>query len=81
MNTLPANLPMPDPNFERNRESFSQEELLKYVGQHVAWSWDGARIVAADPDLAALDKKLIAAEVDLGTVVHDFVDDPNVGWL
>jgi hypothetical protein len=79
MNAPPRNFPLPDPNFERNRQNFPQEELQKYVGQHVVWSWDGTRILAADPDLATLDRRLIAEGIDLGRVIHDFVDDPDVG--
>ena len=73
--------PWPDPNFEQNREKFPLEELMKYVGQHIAWNWEGTRIMAADPDLSSLDRRLREAGIDVGHVVHDYVDDPNVGWL
>jgi hypothetical protein len=81
MNAPGRDTPLPDPNFERNRQQYPQEELLKLVGQHVVWSWDGTRILDADPDLTTLDRRLIAAGIDLGRVIHDFVEDPNEGWL
>ena len=30
----------------KNRNEFPQEELVRYEGQHVAWSLDGTRILA-----------------------------------
>jgi hypothetical protein len=69
------------PTFNENRRKFPQEELLKYVGQYVAWSWDGSRILAGDADREKLDEKLRAAGYDLGRVVHGYVDDPNESWL
>ena len=36
--------------FVKNRNAFSADELARYVGQHVAWSPDGTRILAAHED-------------------------------
>jgi hypothetical protein len=36
--------------FVKNRNAFPTDELDRYIGQHVAWSPDGARILASDPD-------------------------------
>ena len=36
--------------FVQNRNEFSADELDRYAGQHVAWSADGTRILASDPD-------------------------------
>jgi hypothetical protein len=45
-------------HFVKNRNAFPADELGRYTGQHVAWSPDGTRILASDPDplkiLAAL---------------------------
>ncbi len=62
----------------RNVDLFPQEELLKYVGQHVAFSVDGTRLVAFGADLGELFKKLDAAGVPADSVILDYVDDPNV---
>ncbi|MBI1914064.1 MAG: hypothetical protein HYS12_04915 [Planctomycetes bacterium] len=48
----------------RNRQRFPPEELARYVGQYVAFSPDGTRIVASDEDLARLDAKIKAAGYD-----------------
>lgn len=36
--------------FVNNRNAFPAEELNRYIGQHVAWSPDGTRILASDSD-------------------------------
>jgi hypothetical protein len=48
--------------FVRNRNAFPAEELDRYTGQHVAWSPDGTRILASDPD----PLKVLAAVKALG---------------
>ena len=48
--------------FIRNRNAFPVEELDHYTGQHVAWSPDGTRILASDPD----PLKVLAAVRALG---------------
>ena len=73
--------PWLDPTFVENQRKFPAAELLRYAGQHVAWSWNGSQIVASDPDRRALDEKLRAAGVDPLQVIHDFVEDPNVSYL
>ncbi len=50
--------------FRLNQSRFPREELEKYNGQYVAWSPDGARILAADPDPFRLDALLAAAGHD-----------------
>jgi hypothetical protein len=68
-------------DFFENQDKFPPEELLKYGGQHVAWSWDGTRILASAEDDAGLDQKLREAGIDPSRVVHGYVDDPNVSNL
>src|SRR4051794_24580291 len=42
--------------FVKNRNAFPAEDLERYAGQHVAWSPDGAQILASDLDpLKVLD--------------------------
>jgi hypothetical protein len=48
--------------FVKNRNAFPTEELERYSGQHVAWSSDGTRILASDPD----PLKVLAAVKALG---------------
>ena len=58
-----------------------REELTRYVGQHIAWSWDGSQILASDRKRRMLDEKLKAAGIDPLHVVHDFVEDPSQSYL
>jgi hypothetical protein len=46
----------------RNRNAFPAEELDRYTGLHVAWSPDGTRILASDPN----PLKVLAAVKALG---------------
>jgi len=48
--------------FVKNRNAFPAGELDRYSGQHVAWSPDGTRILASDPD----PLKVLAAVKALG---------------
>ena len=41
-----------------SRNNFPPDELLKYEGQHIAWSLDGKRILAGDADLLNLVARL-----------------------
>jgi hypothetical protein len=61
--------------FFENRQNFSIDEVAKYRGQHIAWSWDGSRIVDSATDENELWDKLIAAGIDPQRVVFDYVDD------
>jgi hypothetical protein len=73
----PPLFPWPGPNFDRNREQLPTTERNKWVGRHVAWSWDGARIVAGADTLATLVAELQQAHIDPATVVFDFIDPPD----
>jgi hypothetical protein len=48
--------------FVKNRNAFPADELDQYTGQHVAWTADGTRILASDPD----PLKVLAAVKALG---------------
>jgi hypothetical protein len=67
--------------FFENREKFPPEELAKYEGQYVAWSWDGTRIVASGADEEEVFKKLDAAGIDSSRVVFSYVDSMDTGIL
>jgi hypothetical protein len=71
--------------FVKNRNAFPTDELSRYTGQHVAWSPDGARILASDRD----PMKVISAVKALGfdpadTPIEDIPSDevfPGGGFL
>jgi hypothetical protein len=77
--TLPPVFPWPGPDFERNRAQFPASERAKWHGRHVAWSWDGTRVVGGAVTLAALVAELQRLRVDPATVVFDFIDAPDTG--
>ncbi len=45
--------------YRENRAKFPLRELAKYQGQWVAFSLDGARIIASSADLGTLDKLIV----------------------
>lgn len=81
MSTKPPDESWPDPDFIKNQNQFPLEELLRYVGQEVAWSWDGRRILASAPTAAELHRKLIDAGIDPQHVVSGYVEHPDVSYL
>ena len=60
--------------FQKNRPSFPDEELLKYNGNWVAFSGDGRRIVAYAETLDKLFAVLQAANEDVHEVVYERVE-------
>ena len=64
--------------FVKNRNAFPADELDRYTGKHVAWSPDGKRILASDPD----PLKVLAAVKALGydpaeTPIEDILSEIN----
>jgi hypothetical protein len=51
-------------HFDENRANFPMDLLVRYIGQYVAWSPDGARIVDADEDGEALWARLQENGID-----------------
>ena len=74
MTTPRPDAPQLDPNFHRNRENFPQDELLKYVDPHVAWSMDGTHILASGETREEVSQRLQAAVIPLDRVVRGYVD-------
>lgn len=67
--------------FRRNQSRVPRAELEKYNGQYVAWSADGMRILAADPDPLRLDTRLCAAGYDPAEILVSRVAIPEeVSW-
>jgi hypothetical protein len=75
MNEPSSNGPRLGPEFFENRQKFPLDELARYAGLYVAWSWDGSRIVGSAADEEELWDKLVASGVDPQHVVFSHVDD------
>jgi hypothetical protein len=73
----PPDSPFPwlEREFFENQEKVKPEDLVAYAGQYIAWSWDGARVVASDPDEAELRRKVAEASHDPHHVVYAYVDE------
>ncbi|MBC7854746.1 MAG: hypothetical protein IAF94_15045 [Pirellulaceae bacterium] len=67
--------------FERNRMAIPTAEWQRYIGQWVAISPDGSRIVAGDADIGCLDAKVIALGVNPEEVVFEGVPEPNSTYI
>ena len=67
--------PWVNPVYIKNQENFPQEELDKYRGQYIAWSFDGDRIVASGFDQDELDRNLNNAGQDPCRVIIHYIDD------
>jgi hypothetical protein len=74
MKTQYPDVPWIDPNHLTNRQKISQEELDQYACQHIAYSWDGTRILAGAAELGDLYDKLKAMGVDTHQVVYSYVE-------
>jgi hypothetical protein len=70
-------------DFFENQHNFPPEELAKYEDLHIAWSWDGTRILASAPSREELNEELKRAGIDPGRVVHDYIpplDQSQLLW-
>jgi hypothetical protein len=66
----------------RNRCAIPPEQLLPYAGKHVAWNWEGTRIVASGDTEAQVFAQLKAAGIDTGQVILSYVEGPDEpSWL
>jgi hypothetical protein len=61
--------------FFENQAKVPWQVLEPYRGQHIAWSWDGSKILAADPDQEQLWNKLESLGHNPRRVVFDYVDE------
>jgi glucose/arabinose dehydrogenase len=68
-------------HFHENWNRFPPEEEAKYWGKHVAVSPDGKRIVESADTWEELNAKLEGAAIDLGQVVHCYIDPPDVSYI
>jgi hypothetical protein len=74
MQTQRPDVPWLPKEHMENVRRFPPEELLKYAGKHIAWSWDGTQIVASGDSLEEMEANVIAAGIDPSRVVGDYVD-------
>jgi hypothetical protein len=74
-------IPWLDTQHFQNRQKFPPEELEKFAGRHIAWSWDGSRILASGETPENVEEQLAAAGIDPARVVFDFVIPPDVTLL
>jgi hypothetical protein len=75
VNTRHPETPWLSREYFENRAKVSPEELARYAGQHIAWSWDGTQVLASAADENELWDNLVAAGVDPRRVVFSYVDD------
>ncbi len=73
MNAGRFDVPWSSAEHLQNVAKFPAEELAKYVGRFVAWSWDGARILDSAEDRERLWEQLVAAGIDPHRVVFEFI--------
>jgi hypothetical protein len=58
-----------------NQQKFPVQELKKYAGKYVAFSWEGDKILANGASEAEVRAQLVAAGLDPQRVVYSYVDD------
>jgi hypothetical protein len=63
-----------DKTFFENQAKVSPDALRPYAGRHIAWSWDGSRILDSAEELQQLIDKLTAVGENVHRVVFDYVD-------
>jgi hypothetical protein len=77
----------PDPSpeelqlFDENIRKVPMEDLAPYLGKHVAWSLDGAHIVASGDDYREVNDKVVAAGIPPNRVVFDYIKDPEISYF
>jgi hypothetical protein len=81
MSTQPPDDSWLPPCFFENQRKISRDQLLPYAGQHIAWSWDGTRILASAPDAEMLFHKLVEAGHNPFRAVFDYVPPPGVSYF
>jgi hypothetical protein len=74
-------IPWLEKSFFENQEKFPPDELAKYAGQCVAWSWDGSQILASAEDMDALERNLLALGIDPARVVESYIPPPDTVLL
>jgi hypothetical protein len=60
--------------FFENQRRFSSDEVMKYAGKHIAWSWDGSQIVASADDNEGLLVAIKSLGLNPSRVVCSYVE-------
>jgi hypothetical protein len=61
--------------FAENRNKFPPEELVKYLGQYVAWFPDGSGILDSDTDSLVLWERIKASGDDPAWYFIEYITD------
>lgn len=64
-----------------NRRNFPPQELARYAGRHIAWSWDGTRVLAGGETMEAVERELQVQGIDPTRVVFDYVVPGDVALI
>jgi hypothetical protein len=64
--------------FFDNRANVPPERLVEYAGRYVAWSLDGARLLAAAESEEELRRTLEEQAINPSFVVYEFLEPPEV---
>lgn len=67
--------------FEANQAAFPEEQLRLYWGRHVAWNFEGTRILADGSTGKELDGRLKELGIDSSLTVDSYVFDPNLSLI
>ena len=70
-------IPWIDASTINNWRNFPRDELAKYAGLYVAYSWDGKSIVASAEAEFLLNQRILAAGLDSGQVIVGYVDQDD----
>ena len=81
MNKKPTFEPPVEECYYENQRKFPLEELAKYYGRHVAYSRDGASIVASGGSYEEVEENVKAAGLDPSRVVFGYVPDGETSYL
>ncbi len=60
--------------FGPNQQRFRSDEILKYPGKYIAWSWEGTHVVASADSNPELFEKVKSLGLNPSRVVYDYVD-------
>jgi hypothetical protein len=66
-----------------NMREFQSHLHPEYFGKHVAFSWDGTRVVASSDSNEGLERAIDEAGIDPSRVMRSYIPDPDesFAWL
>ena len=67
--------------YAQNRGRFPADELAKYAGKYVAFSLDGARILASSATEEGLEQQLQAQGIDPSQIVGSYIPPSGTSIL